>query len=302
MHNPPVLDQPTVVLRSLSAINPSDADAEAVTQVLRVVTPTTAARPAAALPVEERRIVSISPRPLVIGALVVALTLAALHFGAVAIASGLPGSGFRVPDAVKLGNETTVATWFSSVLDLINAALLAVLATTAPAQERWRWVVTTLAVLAVSFDEVSGFHEDLSGILHNALHTTGVLTDAWVLPALLVAFVVGLLCATIIIPRPGGRAVLAGGLVYVAGAAGVGVFEGWWSDATGLGGDDLVFSSLDGLGETTEMIGAIIAMGGLLRMASGTGLRVLADPPREGVGPTRGPRPAGPPAHGASGR
>jgi hypothetical protein len=212
----------------------------------------------------------------VITTLAVALTLAALHFGAVAIAYGFPASGFRVPEAVKLNNEATVATWFSSAVDLINAVLLAVLAAAAPARERWRWIVTTLAVLGVSVDEVSSFHEDLSWVLHSSLHTSGLLTYAWVVPAMVFVGAVGLLCVRMIIARPGGLLVLLGGVVFVAGAAGVEVFEGSFASATGES-NGAVFLLLNGLEETMEMIGAIITMAGLLRMAAGSDVRLVPD-------------------------
>lgn len=83
-------------------------------------------------------LVGLRARPLVIGTLAVALVLAGLHFGSVAIAYGLPATGFRVPEAVKLNNEATVATWFSAVVDLINAALLAMITATTTGRERWR--------------------------------------------------------------------------------------------------------------------------------------------------------------------
>lgn len=220
-------------------------------------------------------LVGLRARPLVIGTLAVALVLAGLHFGSVAIAYGLPATGFRVPEAVKLNNEATVATWFSAVVDLINAALLAMITATTTGRERWRWIATTLAVLAVSVDEVSGFHEDLSWVMHNSLHTSGLLTYAWVVPAMLFVVAVGLLCVKMILARPGGLLVLLGGVVFVAGAAGVEMFEGAWTSATGET-TDAVFLLLNGVEETMEMVGAIITMAGLLRMASGTGLRLVA--------------------------
>lgn len=130
-------------------------------------------------------------------------------------------------------------------------------------------------MLAVSVDEVSGFHEDLSWVMHNSLHTSGLLTYAWVVPAMLFVVAVGLLCVKMILARPGGLLVLLGGVVFVAGAAGVEMFEGAWTSATGET-TDAVFLLLNGVEETMEMVGAIITMAGLLRMASGTGLRLVA--------------------------
>ncbi len=261
--------QPNVAERSLDAQLATEGDPDAVTEALPRATTATPTAPA------DPTTVVLRGRSLVVGALVVAAVLAGLHFASVALAYGLPSSGFHVPEAVKLNNEATVATWFSSFVDFTNAALLAVITVGAPARERWRWAVTTLAVLGVSVDEVSGFHEDLSWVLHNAMHTTGLLTYAWVVPAVLFVAAVGLLCVRMILARPGGILVLLGGVVFVAGAAGVEVFEGWWVSATGET-TDAVFLLLNGVEETMEMLGAIVTMAGLLRMAAGSGVRLAA--------------------------
>jgi len=266
LDNPRVVGQQNVAERSLTAQLAAECDPDAVTE--RLPRATAVAAVAAGPPT-----VVLRGGPLVVGALAVAALLAALHFGSVALAYGFPSTGFHVPEALKLNNEATVATWFSSFVDFVNAALLAVITAGAPRRERWRWAVTTLAVLGVSVDEVSGFHEDLSWVLHTTMHTTGLLTYAWVVPAALFVAAVGLLCVRMILARPGGLLVLLGGVVFVAGAAGVEVFEGWWVGATGET-TDAVFLLLNGIEETMEMLGAIVTMAGLLRMAAGSGVRL----------------------------
>ncbi|MCW0215454.1 MAG: hypothetical protein OJJ54_19025 [Pseudonocardia sp.] len=213
-------------------------------------------------------------RPLLRGLVVVALVLAAAHFVAVLVVWAAPSAGLRVPDAVRLNAESTVATWFSSALHLVNGLVLGLLAVAAARRERWRWIVLAAMVLAVSMDEVSGFHEDVSWLLHTRLHTSGVLTYAWVVPAVAVCAVVALACTRMVLRKPGGRVVILGAAVFLAGAVGMEVIEGAWIGSTGSSPDDTGFLLLNGVEETLEMLGAIITMSGLFRMASGLRLHV----------------------------
>ncbi|MBW0101197.1 hypothetical protein [Pseudonocardia sp. KRD291] len=204
-------------------------------------------------------------------ALGVAAVLVIAHFAALAIGHGRPG--FEIPQAIRLGGELNIATWFSSALHLVNAGLLALVAANSVRRERVRWIVLALAVLVVSMDEVSANHEQVGYILHTTLGTSGFLTYAWIIPATVLVAVVALWCGPMVLRRPGGRLVALAALIFVGGAVGVEAIEGWWFDETGRA-DDLVYLVLGGLEEAMEMLGLIVAMAGLLRMAGGSGLRL----------------------------
>jgi hypothetical protein len=215
--------------------------------------------------------VVLRPRAVVGGALAIALLLAAAHFGALALTQLAPGGS--VPEPLKLNAEATVATWFSTALHLVNAALLAVIAARAPHRERWRWTLLAVAVLAVSADEIAGVHEHVSWILHTQLRTTGVLTYAWVVPATAAVVALAVLCGRLVLSRPGGLVVALGAAVFFGGAVAVELVEGWWVGGGGTTTDG-VFLLLNGVEETMEMVGTVIAMRGLLRMAAGSGIAV----------------------------
>ncbi|MDN5916171.1 MAG: hypothetical protein L0I76_13895 [Pseudonocardia sp.] len=204
-------------------------------------------------------------------ALGVAAVLVIAHFAALAIGYGRPG--FEIPKAIRLGGELNIATWFSSALHLVNAGLLALLAANSVRRERLRWIVLSLAVLVVSMDEVSANHEQVGYILHTTLGTSGFLTYAWIIPAVVLVAVVAVLCGPMVLRRPGGRLVAIAAVIFVGGAVGVEAIEGWWFDATGQT-DDLAYLVLSGLEEATEMLGLIVATAGLLRMVGGSGLRL----------------------------
>lgn len=220
-------------------------------------------------------LVALHGRRLVVAATVFALFLAAAHFVPLGLMAALPRAGIGIPEAAKLNAEGTVATWFSSALHLVNAGLLALLAIAAPLRERWRWWVLAVAVLAVSCDEISAFHEDLSWILQTRLHASGALTYAWVIPASAMVAVVAVLCFRLVIRRPGGALVCVAAAVFLLGAVGVEAVEGAWLGTTGGTAQAPFFLLLAGVEETLEMAGAILAMAGLLRMAAGHGAALV---------------------------
>jgi hypothetical protein len=222
---------------------------------------------------EEQPPLVLRGRTFLRGLLVVTLLLAVAHFAAVGAVWALPSANLHVPDAVKLNAESTVATWFSSALHLVNGLVLAVLAAGATRRERWRWIVLAAMVVAVSMDEVSGFHEDVSWLMHTHLNTTGVLTYAWVIPAGAICAVVAVACTRMVLCRPGGVVVILGAAVFLFGAVVMEVVEGWWIGGSGGTTEDAGFLILNGIEETMEMLGAIITMSGLFRMASGVQLR-----------------------------
>ncbi|MET0190728.1 MAG: hypothetical protein ABW212_17130 [Pseudonocardia sediminis] len=233
--------------------------------------PAAAVAPGGAVPDAAPHLSLVRGNSILRVALGIAAVLVIAHFTAMAIGYGTPG--FEIPQAIRLGGELNIATWFSSALHLVNAGLLALIAANSVRKERLRWTVLALAVLVVSMDEVSANHEQVGYILHNVLGTSGFLTYAWIIPAMVLVAAVALWCGPMVLRRPGGRLIALAALVFVGGAVGMEAVEGWWFDATGQT-DDLVYLVLGGLEEAMEMLGIIIATAGLLRMAGGSGLRL----------------------------
>jgi hypothetical protein len=204
-------------------------------------------------------------RFLILGLLVIVLLFAVAHFVGLAVA------GERIRDVVNLNAENNPSTWFSSALHLINAFLLGVIALVAE-RNRWRWALLAVLVLGVSMDETAQLHERLSEFLHVALSTSGPLRFAWVIPAAGLVIVVAALSTRMLMRVPGGGLVLAGVAVFLIGAMGLEMIEADRSDA--IGHVDTVMLVLCGVEELLEMIGAILAMAGLMRTVAATGLTV----------------------------
>lgn len=205
----------------------------------------------------------------VAGAVVALLALA--HFGAALVGLGRPG--FEIPAPIRLGNELNLSTWFSSAMHLLNAGVLALIAANSVRRERWRWVLLSVSCAVVAMDEVAANHEQVGWIIHTTLGTSGFLTYAWIIPAVLLVAVVAALCVPMVLRRPGGAVVVAGAALFLLGSVGLESVGGAVFDQTG---DVQAFgyTVLAGTEETLEMAGLVVALAGLLRMAGGCGLRL----------------------------
>ncbi|MFP5071879.1 hypothetical protein ACLFMI_19725 [Pseudonocardia nantongensis] len=209
-------------------------------------------------------------RVVTVAGTVVAL-LALAHFGAAVYGIGKPE--FEIPAAIRLGNELNVSTWFSSAMHLVNAGALALIAANSVRRERWKWVLLSLCCAVVAMDETAANHEQVGWIIHTTFGTSGFLTYAWIIPAVLLVAVVAALCAPMILRRPGGWLVAAGAALFLLGSVGLESAGGAVFEQTG---DVQAFgyNVLAGAEETLEMAGLVVAMAGLLRMAGGCGLRL----------------------------
>ncbi|ANY06960.1 hypothetical protein [Pseudonocardia sp. HH130630-07] len=256
-----------------------NADEDPVTEVIpRVGEQSSAATPAPVEPSPEPEPPAGAPhlallRPSgvvkVAGGITAVLVLA--HFAAAVYGIGRPG--FEIPAAIRLGNELNVSTWFSSALHLTNAGVLALIAANSVRRERWRWILLSLSCAVVAMDETAANHEQIGWIIHTTFGTSGFLTYAWIIPAVALVAVVALLCLPMVLRRPGGYVVVAGAALFLFGSVGLESIGGAVFEQTG---DVHAFgyNVLAGAEESCEMVGLVVALAGLLRMAGGSGLRI----------------------------
>lgn len=163
-------------------------------------------------------------------------------------------------------NEGNLPTLFSVLLLIGAAALLFVLgAADAHATRRgWYWLSAVFVFLAL--DEGAGIHDSLTLPLRTLLGTDGILYFAWVIPY---ALLVGAVFVTSIpllrrLPAVTRNLFLLAGALYVGGALGIELVEGW--QVTRDGGQKLVaFFAWVALEESLEMIGVAVFIHALLR-------------------------------------
>jgi hypothetical protein len=182
-------------------------------------------------------------------------------FSALGLASELVGKAGIISDEegivplFSLSHEGNLPTLFQVCVLLACAAMLALIARAEKAaggrwHRQWRWLALGFAFIAL--DEWSSIHE-----LFNALlDFRGVLFFGWILPYGIVALVAGIAFIPFVLARPRRVRIrfLLAGTIYVAGAIGMELPLGWWTDQHGM--DNLGYALLDWGEETLELIGA----------------------------------------------
>lgn len=169
----------------------------------------------------------------------------------------------------NLSTEQNIPTLFSTLLILLNAFLCFVIWRTEGAvgpPERM-WLVLSVALCLVGIDEFCMLHERLGDPIRNALHTTGPLYFAWVIPYGILAALLGLACIPFLWRQSSVIRfwLIGSGVVYVLGAVGM-----------EMAAADLYASTLDKtaplwplfttLEETLEMVGMAVCTYTLLRV------------------------------------
>lgn len=142
----------------------------------------------------------------------IASRLSAAHFG----------QSFPLLD---LDDEGNIPSLFSALCMVVCAALF-LLITYAKYLQRERhqfhWAILALVFLFFAVDEAVELHERITTVLRPALHTTGLLYSAWILPYGLFAILLGVFYIRFLLRLPKRVRLLfvAAGVIYITGAAG----------------------------------------------------------------------------------
>lgn len=170
--------------------------------------------------------------------------------------------------AVDLGAEQSVGTWVNSELHALNAVLAATAALLARGRRsRWEknWWLLSAVFALMSWDEVAAVHDRLLEPVRDALDATGVFYYAWVIPALVLGAVFLAVQVQFLRALDGAtrRGLMLAGVLFVAGAAGFEMAEGWLA-STGRR-ESAVFDWLILVEELLEMGALMLAACVLLR-------------------------------------
>lgn len=168
--------------------------------------------------------------------------------------------------------ETSVPTWFSSALILVNALLLGLVATIETQCRgvwRWHWWLLAAVFVALSMDEAASLHEALSAALSGIVRAGGVFHFAWVLPALVLCAMgffaylpfIGALEST-----QRARLLVAAG-VFLAGAVGTEMVAGAHVESYGMA--SLTYRTLTTLEEALELLGMLLMLNFLMCQLGG---------------------------------
>jgi hypothetical protein len=120
------------------------------------------------------------------------------------------------------------------------------------------WMGLVILFSFLTLDEFMSIHERLSGIIHHALNTSGVLLFAWIIPYSILMVILGIVYLRFLfnLPTRIRNLFLFAFVVFVFGALGVEFFEGGHADSHGK--DYVYYLFFVTLEESLEMTGLVI--------------------------------------------
>jgi hypothetical protein len=182
------------------------------------------------------------------------------------------GTGTILKDLrhIALDTENCLGSYYSSVLMLVAAALMAMIGQVAVSQ-RWRvhWHVLAVVFVAMSLDETVSFHELLIQPLRPAFAFSSYLHFAWIVPGALFVLSMGLSYIPFVfaLPQRVRNRIIAAGTIYVTGALGFEAISGHFIAVGGFSDPKYIAAFL--IEETLEVLGLTLFA-----------LALLADLPR----------------------
>ncbi|QNP40681.1 hypothetical protein [Lysobacter solisilvae (ex Woo and Kim 2020)] len=173
---------------------------------------------------------------------------------------------------LSLDKEESIPALFSTFLLFADAIVLLFVATLErDSRDGRKWQLLALGFTVMAMDENLALHERIIEPMRHLLgggkggSHLGIFYFAWVIPALGMIAVLGayFLPFLLRLPRRTMFALMTAAAVYLGGAVGVELIEGWWRE--GHGYRTLGFHLLVTLEESMEMAGAILLIHALLR-------------------------------------
>ena len=206
-----------------------------------------------------------------LGAIVVLLVVAST---AVHVITAITGHDtfYGLAALFELDNENNIPTWYSSVLLLLSAVLLALTAHAQPAASPWTryWWGLSLIFLLLSVDEAASLHEKFNRPVRELLDMGASVHFAWVVPAslMLLVLVMGYARWLFSLPPRSRNLALISASLYVGGAVGFELVGGLLTDRIAGGFGYLLVSTVE---ETLEMCGAVVWIYTLIDLAAARG-------------------------------
>jgi hypothetical protein len=231
--------------------------------------------------------IRIDPRRTATALFVAAVALALLHVAGM-LSRYVLGHGrlLGTIDTFNMNYENNVPTFFSTMLLVACAAVLAVVARRPGGARRearyWGWLAAIFLFLAL--DEDASIHELWIGPIQYFLPMDGLFYFAWVIPyGIALLFIGGLYLRFVLgLPEPMRRLTLAAGALYVGGAFVLEMIGGWYLSVIAGGDVDFAYSIIVAVEEFLEMSGSILFLYALLdflgRSREKDGLRIVIRP------------------------
>jgi hypothetical protein len=163
-------------------------------------------------------------------------------------------------DYFKLTGEFNVPALYSTLLLLIAGILLLfVHKTTDIKKHKIFWLSLGVVFIFLAFDEAFKIHEGLSQLIRSNYTVEGsVKYGTWAIPYLLITAVIGLLYLRFVLSLPKFTRILiiVSGAIYVGGAAGFELLEGYFY--LHAGEESLIYKLFHSSQEILEMVGIVL--------------------------------------------
>ena len=125
-------------------------------------------------------------------------------------------------------------------------------------QSAYMWIFLAVIFLFLALDEFSSIHEKLGAPVRELLNASGAFYWAWIIPYGVLLVILAIIYARFIIELPAKprRFMLISAFVYVTGALGFEMLDGWYLELH-KGQEDLIYSLISTFEESLEMIGLL---------------------------------------------
>lgn len=169
--------------------------------------------------------------------------------------------GFKRISIFDLDQEANIPTFYASAAILLCAVLLALIAIIRRKQAKrdyLYWAGLSAVFLFLSIDEFATIHEYLVKPLRNALHLSGIFYFAWVIPYIVVGFILFLVYLRFLfsLPQKVRNLFIIAGIIYIVGAAGFEMVNVYWSNH--YGEKNASYALLTSCEEILEMLGILV--------------------------------------------
>lgn len=173
--------------------------------------------------------------------------------------------------------EDSVPTYFSSFILLFSAILLAFIAAIKISEkDRFsnHWIILSSLFIALSIDEIAGFHELIIDPLDLLIHASGYMRFSWVIPAMvfMIVFSVSYFKFLNSLPRKYKIGFILSCFIYVAGAIGFEMISAKLFINNASSAKDLYYNLVITMEESCEMTGIILFISVLLSYIKSTGI------------------------------
>lgn len=161
----------------------------------------------------------------------------------------------RVVSLIDVNFELNIPTWYASVMILVCAGLIALIAASKQRTAfRRHWRVLAMVFVGLSLDELAALHDSATGVVRDLLNTSGMLTLAWVVPAIVFVAIFALAYLPFLraLPRPTRIGFVTAGSLFILGAVGFEMLGAYYSALPNA--HSLVYAAIWTLEEALELV------------------------------------------------